>query len=188
MNMKTRTSTAMKMVAIAAVGSAVSIFAAPVVNAQSLAALAGGTTSIISEETRWCVTSSGPQDNLPVSMSNCDGSQNQRWAFDFMSFGSGGSPMLYYYRMRNPGTGMCVSLETGSNANGIRMVQRPCDNSDAQQFHLRYLPNKKGREIVNKATAKCFASEPWATTIVQYSCGSRANFRFVIDPLIQHFY
>ncbi|MFE0252287.1 ThuA domain-containing protein [Streptomyces sp. NPDC059010] len=77
------------------------------------------------------VTGVSIADDAPVQLWAYGGGGNQQWRPERESSGS--------YRFAARHSGKCLST-TGSSANSVQLVQRPCDNSATQSFRLAEQP------------------------------------------------
>ncbi|MGW1541304.1 ThuA domain-containing protein [Streptomyces sp. NPDC002309] len=77
------------------------------------------------------VTGVSTADNAPLQLWSYGAGGNQQWRPEREASGS--------YRFIARHSGKCMS-STGSSANGVQLVQRPCDNSAAQSFRLDAQP------------------------------------------------
>ncbi|MEV7991873.1 ThuA domain-containing protein [Streptomyces sp. NPDC086077] len=77
------------------------------------------------------VTGVSTADNAPLQLWSYSAGGNQQWRPVREASGS------YHFIARH--SGKCLS-STGSSANGVQLVQRPCDNSAAQSFRLDAQP------------------------------------------------
>ncbi|MFJ7072245.1 ThuA domain-containing protein [Streptomyces sp. NPDC098781] len=77
------------------------------------------------------VTGVSTADDAPTQLWSYGGGANQQWLPVREASGA------YHFVARH--SGKCLS-STGSSANGVQLVQRPCDNSAAQSFRLSVQP------------------------------------------------
>ncbi|MFJ4369254.1 ThuA domain-containing protein [Streptomyces chartreusis] len=77
------------------------------------------------------VTGVSTADNAPLQLWSYGGGGNQQWRPEREASGN--------YRFVARHSGKCLST-TGSSANSVQLVQRPCDNSAAQSFRLAAQP------------------------------------------------
>lgn len=77
------------------------------------------------------VTNVSAADNAPVQLWSYGGGANQQWKPVQETSGR------YHFVARH--SGKCLSTPD-SSADGVQLIQRPCDNSAAQSFQLNAQP------------------------------------------------
>ncbi|HYF61934.1 MAG TPA: RICIN domain-containing protein [Herpetosiphonaceae bacterium] len=92
-----------------------------------------------------------------------------------------------YFTLVNRYTGKCLDLNNASTADGAKIQQWTCNNSNAQQWRLVAAGNG-GYQLVSRASGKCADVAAWSTAdgafVNQWACGAnQANQQWNVEAV-----
>ncbi len=88
------------------------------------------------------------QPGAPVWQWPCNYGSAQMWTVDTLGTDTFGSPTI---RLRNQGSGLCLTIPSIAAPQGAQLIQQPCDGGAAQQWQLT-------QPIVNPASSVVFTT------------------------------
>lgn len=180
MNLQKKSSTAMKIAAIAALASAAPICAsdAQLDESDSAGGFAGYPTPVINQKTKLCLTATGGELSVVVQKP-CSGSSELLWQTELIGPAGNG---YFYFRLKNAQTGLCADLQTYSDADDVHIALRQCSGEPSQHWHGVPVGNQfQFARVTNRATKKCLDAQVNGPNITQWRCGSRDNQRWLVN-------
>jgi len=180
MNLRIKEPRAMKIAAIAILGSAVSIPAsfAQSDESDSIAGLAGFPTPVINEKTKLCLTTTGGELSV-VIQKPCPGATELLWQTELVGPAANG---YFYFRLKSAQNGLCADLQTYSDSDNVAIALRPCSGEPSQHWHGVPVGNRfQFARVTNRATKKCLDAQVNGPSITQWKCGSRDNQRWLVN-------
>ena len=155
-----------------------------------IAGMAASATVVRNYQFGNCAHPASSAANALVQVAVCNGADTQMWAAEYVDKGGYGTSGVAYFRLRNVQSRLCLDLQSATNANGTKLVQKACSNATTQQWTAPYTFTASGavgkseqtyQSFQNSFSGKCLDEPATGSGPLQiWTCGSVDNQQWFI--------